>query len=166
MFRFHLGTARRLFFVILLAVLLAPRGVLAATTTGRVTGAVLDPTGLPVEAADVEITSPSLIGKSRRAKTTPEGEFRFIDLPPGVYALAVKAEGFRDARVERLQVQVGQTATADVVLEPPVATTEEAVVVTARRPRWTPSAPNWAAPSTARSPSASTPAATTRAWRC
>ena len=56
----------------------------AITTTGTISGAVVDPTGLPVEAATVELTSPSLIGKSRVVKTSPEGEFRVMDLPPGL----------------------------------------------------------------------------------
>ncbi|GEM_PF-513799 len=133
------GDAMRLFLhavkttVLTAAVLVAGLQVAhAITTTGTISGAVVDPTGLPVEAATVEITSPSLIGKSRVVKTSPEGEFRVQDLPPGQYAVTVKSEGFRDTRQEGVGVSVGQTAQVDVVLEPPVAATQEAFVVTAR----------------------------------
>ncbi|MEW5853271.1 MAG: carboxypeptidase regulatory-like domain-containing protein [Myxococcota bacterium] len=117
--------------LLLPALLLLPSTAGAVTTTGRITGAVVDPTGLPVEGAEVTLSGPNLIGGPRTVRTSPEGEYRFIDLPPGIYVVEVKSEGFRDTRQENIQVAVGQTTQVDVVLEPPVATTAEAYVVTA-----------------------------------
>src|SRR5205823_312004 len=75
-----------------------------------------------------------LIGKSRITHCSSDGAFRFTDLPPGVYAVTVRAEGFRDTRQEGVTVTLGGTAQVDVVLEPPVAVTQEAFVVQAKQP--------------------------------
>ncbi|MBI5497265.1 MAG: TonB-dependent receptor [Deltaproteobacteria bacterium] len=129
----RMGTDMRNYVKLGVAVALVVAGAdaLAITTTGRINGAVVDPTGLPVEAARVEVTSPALQGKKAVA-TTADGEFRFTELPPGTYAVSVTAEGFRDMRQEGIIVTIGGTAQVDVVLEPPVAETQETVVVTAR----------------------------------
>jgi hypothetical protein len=84
--------------------------------TGTVEGTVTDPTGKAVSGATVTLTNPRT-GNSQTATTTDQGLFRFGSLVPGDYSLSVEGAGFSKAVVERVVVQVGTVATADVQMK-------------------------------------------------
>ncbi len=106
--------------------ILAPLG-LAQETTAGLQGTIKDPQGSTVPKASVSITSPALIG-AKKAETDTSGYFRFANLPPGTYVLAVAASGFRTYKQE-LSLTVGRLPSLDIVMT--VGAVSETVEVTA-----------------------------------
>ena len=102
-----------------------------AVQTGKLTGTVFDPDGVPLGGVLVTITSPEMMG-SRKIQTSEDGGFLFFGLPPGKYQVKINQPGFMDFRQEEIKVGIGGTVTLDILLELPTA--EETVVITARRP--------------------------------
>jgi outer membrane receptor protein involved in Fe transport len=100
-------------------------------TTGGIQGTVKDPSGAVVAKARVTITSPSLLG-SKEVVTDASGYYRFANLPPGTYAIVVKAEGFETTKREGLAIQVGHLPTVDIALR--VGATATTVEVTGAAP--------------------------------
>lgn len=98
-------------------------------TTSALTGAVRDESGAAVPGATVEIASPAMIGGARTSVTDAGGEFRFTQVPPGIYSVQVSLEGFQTVRVEGVTLAVGGTTEVPVDLK--VATVSETLVVTA-----------------------------------
>ena len=78
---------RRFLFLILMAT------SAAAQTTGSIAGRVADSSGASLPGVTVEAKSPALQG-SRVTVTDGRGEFRLALLPPGLYSVAYKLEGF------------------------------------------------------------------------
>src|SRR5687768_3275542 len=84
--------------------------------TGTVEGTVTDPTGKVVAGATVTLTNPKT-GNTQTATSSDAGLFRFGSLVPGDYTLTVEGAGFAKANVERITVQVGTVARADVQMK-------------------------------------------------
>ena len=66
----------------------------APTTTGRILGRLTD-AGKPVQGAQVRLLSRSEAGLLRVTSSDQRGEYRFKDLPSGIYDVEVEADGFR-----------------------------------------------------------------------
>lgn len=116
--------------VCLLAVLFAlPAG--AQDFRGRMNGTVTDNTGAVLPGVTVTVTSPALIQPQVQV-TSAEGEFRFLALPPGVYALNFELTGFQSVNREGIRVVINQTLTVDQQLA--VASLQESVTVTGASP--------------------------------
>ncbi|HZB44636.1 MAG TPA: TonB-dependent receptor, partial [Pyrinomonadaceae bacterium] len=96
--------------------------------TGQITGRVEDAAGAVVPGAAVTVTSLATSAQ-RQATTGEEGGFAVPLLPPGRYKVEVAAQGFKRVLVEEVEVNVTQTATVNLSLEP--STVEETVTVTA-----------------------------------
>ncbi len=67
---------------------------LAQTSTGMMTGRVIDPQGASVPGADVTLTH-ELTGVKLTTATDAAGDFVFPSVLPGRYAVAVQASGFK-----------------------------------------------------------------------
>lgn len=126
----HARTALAIGLAALLVLAAAP--LAAQTTSGALTGTVLDDTGLPLPGATVTVTSPDLVRGSASAVTDASGAFRFPSLPPSVYAIEVSLQGFRSARREGVRLGLGQTLSVPFRLELPTVAAE--AVVTAEAP--------------------------------
>ena len=96
--------------------------------TGQLTGRVEDAAGAVVPGASVTVTNLATSAQ-RQATTGEEGSFAVPLLPPGKYKVEVSANGFKRVVVEEVEVNVKQTATVNLKLEP--STVEETVTVTA-----------------------------------
>jgi outer membrane receptor protein involved in Fe transport len=96
--------------------------------TGQITGTVEDAAGARVPGASVTVTNLST-ALQRQSATGDEGDFAFPLLPPGNYKVEVAAQGFKTVLVESLEVNVTQTATVNLRLEPAIA--GETITVTA-----------------------------------
>jgi outer membrane receptor for ferrienterochelin and colicin len=114
--------------LVMIVVLAVAASVAAQTTTGTISGRVLDSQGGALPGATVTAKSPNLQG-SREAVTSANGDYILTGLPSGPYTISVTLSGF-------------QTYTRPVVLAPtqvvplevtlgPAQVTEE-VTVTAR----------------------------------
>ena len=115
--------------VLLVAVMLTLTGSASAQeTTGTISGRILDAQELPVPGVTVTVTGPQ---GSRVSVTDAEGWYTVPFLVPGTYTVRAELQGFKTAEVGNVNVSLGQTATANVVLE--VGTLAETVQVTADR---------------------------------
>jgi hypothetical protein len=118
-----------LFVVALVLALALP--AFATVQTGKLTGTVFDPDGVPLAGVTVTISAPEMMG-TRKIQTAEDGSFLFFGLPPGKYKIDIQQPGFLPFLQEQIRVNIGSTITLDILLELPTA--EETVVVTARRP--------------------------------
>src|SRR5262249_8402431 len=119
---------RRAIAVALGALLLAA-GAWAQFATGNVYGTVTDESGAVLPGATVTLTGATTGGRS--TTTGSGGDFRFLNLDPGSYKLAVTLTGFTTVNRE-VVVNTGQNVNLSLRLK--VATVEETVTVTAQTP--------------------------------
>jgi len=99
-----------------LALLAVSSGV--ASAQSAFTGVVKDATGGLLPGVTVEASSPALIEKTKAAVTDEKGQYRIVELRPGVYALTFTLPGFGTVRREGLELIASFTATIDVTLSP------------------------------------------------
>jgi hypothetical protein len=97
-----------------------------ALSAGSVNGAVVDPNGAVVPNASVTLANP-ITGYKRTTSTDTEGNFRFNDVPPNNYQLAVSAVGFSSA-TQTLTVRTAVPINLKIPLD--VGNTAETVTVT------------------------------------
>src|SRR5213596_2690594 len=90
-----------------LALLVLPA---AARAQSAVAGVVKDTSGAVLPGVTVEISSDVLIEKTRSAVTDGEGQYKIIDLRPGVYVVTFSLEGFQTSRREGLELPANFTA--------------------------------------------------------
>ncbi|HMF55378.1 MAG TPA: TonB-dependent receptor [Pyrinomonadaceae bacterium] len=88
----------------------------AQSATGQLSGTVVDPNGARVPGAAVRIINRDT-ALERQVTTDENGDFAVQLLPPGKYRAEISAQGFGNAVVEEINVNVAQTATVDVKLE-------------------------------------------------
>src|SRR5579862_128031 len=78
-----------------------------AQVAARLSGSIVDPTGLAVPAASVDILLPGGSKPILSAVTTAEGFFSFIAVPPNTYNIVVTAKGFRKSTEENVVLETG-----------------------------------------------------------
>ncbi|HEX8475918.1 MAG TPA: carboxypeptidase-like regulatory domain-containing protein [Pyrinomonadaceae bacterium] len=96
--------------------------------TGQITGTVSDAQDARVAGASVTVTNLDT-AQQREVTTNESGDFAILLLSPGRYKVEVAAQGFKTVLVESVSVNVTQTATLDLKLEPSLQ--GETVTVTA-----------------------------------
>jgi len=82
------------------------------TTSGTITGTVVDPTGAVIPGAIITVTDLSTKSK-RTTVTTSGGEYVLADVPPGTYSLLASKPGFSEDQVKNLTVSIGTQTTAN-----------------------------------------------------
>ena len=119
-------------FLIVLALVAGMTGLWAQSTTGgKITGTITDDKGEALPGANVEITSPAIMGK-RAAVTSAKGTYVFLNLPVGVYRVSASMPNFKTVIQENITISAGIVLTIDLSL--PLGTIEEMVTVTAAGP--------------------------------
>jgi hypothetical protein len=98
---------------------------------GTITGRVVDPKGASVPDATVTAKNTET-GIVRTTKTTSDGLYRFENLPPGVYDVAVESSAFTKAEANHLKLQVGEQRDVNFTLA--IAGQRLSVVVTSELP--------------------------------
>ncbi|MDH7513704.1 MAG: TonB-dependent receptor [Clostridiales bacterium] len=104
----------------------------AQRLTGRLMGTVTDENGLSLPGVSVEISSPSLLGGVHSQVTGANGEYRFLNLPPGIYKAVFKLEGFQTIERADIIVSLNITTVENITLK--LAALEESITVTAASP--------------------------------
>src|SRR5216683_1603622 len=99
----------------LTVVLIAAQVSSQTTTSGGLSGVVVDQTGAVVPDTLVEISDISK-GTSQSVNTDGSGAYQFPFLRPGKYTLKVQHAGFQ-AQQTSLAIQVGPSATANITLQ-------------------------------------------------
>jgi len=90
--------------------------MVAQAISGNLTGTVVDPSGAAVNGATVEVLN---LGTGQKATTTTKtlGEYRFTDLPVGVYRITVNAPNLKTTTVNDVPVELNKTGTTNVRLD-------------------------------------------------
>src|SRR2546422_5268274 len=125
---------RRIAFgLVVVAFALSPRLTLAQTlVSGTIAGVVRDGTGGVLPGVTVEVSSPALIEKVRPAVTDAQGNYRIVELRPGIYAVAFTLPGFSTFKREGIELSAGFTASVNAELK--VGAVEETVTVSGASP--------------------------------
>ncbi len=113
----------------LITLLTIAAAVGAQTTTGTISGRVLDAQGLALPGATVTAKSPNLQG-SREAVTSENGDYILTGLPSGPYTITVTLSGFQ-THTRNVVLAPTQVLPLEVTLGPAQVTEEVTVVGTA-----------------------------------
>src|SRR5688500_16813472 len=97
--------------VVLLALLFAP-SAWAQQQTGRIDGVVSDATGAVVPGVTVLLTGQTTA--QQETTTSANGDYHFLNLPPGTYAVTAKLAGFADVVRQNVIVQTGGSTQIDL----------------------------------------------------
>jgi hypothetical protein len=103
-----------------------------SVTTGSIAGVVRDMTGAVLPGVTVEAASPALIEKTRTAVTYQQGNYKIVDLRPGVYSVGFGLTGFSSVRREGIELTTGFTATVNAEMR--VGSVEETITVSGASP--------------------------------
>jgi len=109
----------------LLIVTLCPTTTWGQTSSGTISGTVLDPGGAAVPGAEVVILNPAT-GQSRSVTTNDTGFFSAPNLVPANYEVTTSAAGFATV-VEKVELKVGMEAQLNLQLK--VGDVSEKVVI-------------------------------------
>jgi outer membrane receptor protein involved in Fe transport len=114
--------------LVVLMLLLASAAAVMASTTGKLSGRIVDTKGEPLPGTNVLIVGTTLGGVS-----DVDGYYSIINVPPGTYDVQYRFVGYRPVTVRQVQVSVNNTTKRDVTLVEE-SITAEAVIVTAEKP--------------------------------
>jgi hypothetical protein len=103
-----------------------------AFAQASVAGTVRDTSGAVLPGVTVEASSTALIERVRSVVTDGTGQYRIVDLRPGVYAVTFTLPGFRTVKRESLELTGSGTITVNADLQ--VGTLEETITVTGESP--------------------------------
>ena len=115
----------------LIACLFAATAALAQTSSGAVTGRIVDATGAALPGVTVTATN-TKTGFSRSVVTDAEGRYSFPALPVGTYNVSAELQGFTTVTTRGVDVQVATPSTINVTLKQ--AAVAEQITVTAEAP--------------------------------
>ncbi|MBI4903106.1 MAG: TonB-dependent receptor [Acidobacteria bacterium] len=90
--------------------------LLAQQVTGTITGSVTDTSGAAVPGVQIRLMNPDT-GLQRSATSDQDGNFRFLVLPPGVYAIDGAHTGFKAFRRHGIVVEADRSLAVPVRLE-------------------------------------------------
>src|ERR1700720_3288512 len=101
------------------ALLLVPGAAHAQGTTGlgAIAGVVKDASGAVMPGVTAEASSPALIEKVRAAVTDTQGQYKIVELPPGVYTVSFSLAGFASLRREGVELTANFTAAVNVEVD-------------------------------------------------
>ena len=113
----------------LVALFATSAAVSAQVAGGNITGTVKDQQAgvLPGVAVTLEGAGPTLL-----STTDGNGEYRFLNLPPGTYKVTAVLTGFATVIREGVALQVGQTVELPFAMK--VATVQESITVSGEVP--------------------------------
>src|SRR5437870_363776 len=98
-----------------LILLLSIGSLWGQSTTGTILGTVMDSSKSVIPGAKVTLTNEGT-GISSEAKTNASGDYVFPNLQAALYSVQAEASGFRQARIQRIQVLLNATVRQDVTL--------------------------------------------------
>jgi hypothetical protein len=113
------------------AVTMVPRGAFAQAGSA-IAGVVKDTTGAVIPGVTVEAASPVLIEKVRAAVTDSQGQYKILNLVPGVYTVTFTLTGFTTVRREGIELPASFTATVNSDMK--IGSIEETLTVSGQAP--------------------------------
>jgi len=115
----------------LLCILALAGAAFAQEQSGSIQGVVKDSSGAVLPGVTVEVTSAKVSG-ARTTVTDGQGVYRFPALPPGIYTVTAKLDGFAPGKVDNAGIALGQLMTVNLTLS--VGGLSETVKVTGESP--------------------------------
>ncbi len=103
-----------------------------ARAQSSIGGTVKDTSGAVLPGVTVEVSSDVLIEKTRSVSTDSQGEYKIVDLRPGVYVINFSLQGFSTFKREGLELPSNFTATINAEMK--VGALEESVTVSGASP--------------------------------
>ena len=103
-----------------------------AMAQSAIAGTVKDASGAVMPGVTVEASSPVLIEKTKSAVSDGSGQYRIIDLRPGLYTVTFTLAGFSTVIRERVDLPATFTANIDADLK--VGSLEESITVSGQTP--------------------------------
>jgi Carboxypeptidase regulatory-like domain len=104
----------------------------SAFAQASITGVVQDASGAVLPGVTVEASSPVLIEKVRSAVTDGSGQYRIVDLRPGVYTVTFALTGFSTVKREGIELRGSFTASVNADLS--VGSLAETITVSGESP--------------------------------
>lgn len=104
-------------------------------SSGTIHGIVKDESGGALPGVTVTLTSPALQVSQLTDVTGPDGAYRFVDLPAGLYRARFEPSGFGTLVREDLRLTVGFVARVDVTMAG--ASSKNRSRSVGRAPSWT-----------------------------
>src|SRR5262245_59957373 len=104
----------------------------AQGSVGGIRGIVRDTTGAVLPGVTVEAASPSRIGPPATDVTDARGNYRFENLPVGVYSVTFTLQGFAIVKQQGIRVEVSRSIELDQTMA--VSSLEETLTVTGESP--------------------------------
>ena len=101
------------------------------SATTSLHGTISDEKGAVVQGAIVTINN-AATGYTRSTKSSADGVYQLLEVPPSSYTLTVTAPGFATMKQEKVVLQVSQPATVDIAMQ--IKGTTEVVEVTGEAP--------------------------------
>ncbi len=86
--------------ILLVGAFIGTAGVVQAQT---IAGTVRDDSGAVIPGVTVEAASPALIETVRTAQTDGTGQYKIVNLSPGVYTVTFTVQGFATVKREGIQ---------------------------------------------------------------
>ena len=99
-----------------LAAFLSVLSASAQTSTGEITGSVVDSSGATIAGAKVVLIEQAT-NQTREQTSNSAGLYEFHALPRGFYTIQVEMSGFKKEEIRALQLTVAQTLQLDIKLE-------------------------------------------------
>jgi hypothetical protein len=118
--------------VAMLVLMCAGTAMAQLSGKGAITGTVTDKSGAVVPNANVAATN-GATGITTATKTTASGNYNFSNLDPGIYTVAITAQGFAKQTQENIHVNAMESQAYSPVLT--VSSTNEVITVTAEPPQ-------------------------------
>ena len=115
------------FIFVVLMLLISVASATAQTSKGFVVGTVDDQNGAGIPNAAIKITNITT-GVVRETVGDSNGSYRLDAVDPGIYKLEASGQGFKTAKVDRVEVNAAQTVNVSLRLE--IGSPNEEVVVT------------------------------------
>jgi len=104
----------------------------SAQTGSGIAGVVKDATGAVLPGVTVEAASPALIEKVRIVETDAAGQYKIVDLRPGVYSVTFTLAGFSTVKRDGIELSSSFTATVNADLR--VGAVAETITVSGQAP--------------------------------
>ena len=101
--------------------ILSATSIYAQSDRGTITGTITDPSAAVLPGVSVVATN-TQTGLKYETISTETGNYSIVQLPAGVYELAVELPGFKKYVQQGITVQVSQTLRIDVTLQVGAAT--------------------------------------------
>src|SRR5258705_7321200 len=87
-----------------------------AWAQSAIAGVVKDTSGAVMPGVTVEVASPALIEKVRSVISDGQGQYKIVDLRPGVYSVTFTLPGFNTVKREAVELPTNFTATINAEL--------------------------------------------------